>query len=474
MAKVSHPEWATKFRTKGTELRCIAGKYYLYEYKNAFDPIANKTKKISGKLIGRITEEFGLTLGDKAKLRLGINAALSPITQPENKVSSYIIENFNAILPKISKHFPEFFKEVFFLIYLRLIYQASIEDVHKLSIHSWLGKKLKIENFTKKYVAEVLQYMGTIVHKQNLQMVKQNAKKEYIVISTNGIKAMQDSITNNPFFFHKKAMYNLIYYFDTNTNEPTHYKLVKNSNEENFLPLNSHINIKSNNFIYIGSFNRNENKNITHLASMGVHYITSIDKSDSLLGYISFEEEDFIEHENVFIYEGNKLLFQEYKASAQSRIIIYFDKKLKEKEEAHFQSIQVKTSTPQNLETSLLYGITVLLTSDNHYDASKIFTLYKRYEQLKPQIDTFASILQKDNAYLFNPQIMEGWLFLNHLSLKKYHKIYNSIITKMGHMEHSAVEIMLILSNLKNALIHDETIGDGGKGDAHVLLNHLL
>ena len=55
MKKTEHPEWATKYRTKGTELRLFGDKYYLYEYKTVYDRIKKKPRKISGKMIGRIT-----------------------------------------------------------------------------------------------------------------------------------------------------------------------------------------------------------------------------------------------------------------------------------------------------------------------------------------------------------------------------------------------------------------------------------
>ena len=55
-----HPVWATKCRDKGKELRLINGKYYLCEYKTVYDKEKKRPKKISGSLIGSITEQDGL------------------------------------------------------------------------------------------------------------------------------------------------------------------------------------------------------------------------------------------------------------------------------------------------------------------------------------------------------------------------------------------------------------------------------
>lgn len=40
MSKQSpHPSWATQYRTKGTELRFLNGRYYLYAVSSKYDPI---------------------------------------------------------------------------------------------------------------------------------------------------------------------------------------------------------------------------------------------------------------------------------------------------------------------------------------------------------------------------------------------------------------------------------------------------
>lgn len=60
--KTPHPEWATKYRDKNTELRKINGKYYLYSVKSVY----NKEKKRSFKktlgILGSVTEGKDLSL----------------------------------------------------------------------------------------------------------------------------------------------------------------------------------------------------------------------------------------------------------------------------------------------------------------------------------------------------------------------------------------------------------------------------
>lgn len=83
---MSHPEWALKFKEKGTSIRCIRGKYYLYKVTSKRDPVTKKPKTITLGQIGVITEEYGLIpTGQKRKGRIPVGA--SPFKTPPEKLS---------------------------------------------------------------------------------------------------------------------------------------------------------------------------------------------------------------------------------------------------------------------------------------------------------------------------------------------------------------------------------------------------
>jgi hypothetical protein len=54
-----HQEWALKHKRPGTELRLMSGRYYLYEVSSKWNKEKKRAQKISGKILGRITEEKG-------------------------------------------------------------------------------------------------------------------------------------------------------------------------------------------------------------------------------------------------------------------------------------------------------------------------------------------------------------------------------------------------------------------------------
>lgn len=61
----NYPDWVLKHKKKGTELRCIKGKYYLYQVHCVREN--GKNKKITDKYLGRITEDGLIPPKDKVR-----------------------------------------------------------------------------------------------------------------------------------------------------------------------------------------------------------------------------------------------------------------------------------------------------------------------------------------------------------------------------------------------------------------------
>lgn len=51
------PDWIKKFKRKGTEIKKIGDRYYLYEAKSVWDPELKRAKKVTGKYLGVLTEK---------------------------------------------------------------------------------------------------------------------------------------------------------------------------------------------------------------------------------------------------------------------------------------------------------------------------------------------------------------------------------------------------------------------------------
>lgn len=134
-----HPDWAVKHRRPGTELRCINGRYCLYECHCIYDKEKKRNRKVTGKYLGSITEEGGFKPSKKRLLEKEMeqlrNGEKQPMAEPKiGQVKEYglswlISNKMGLITERLKKDFPKDYSRVMALAYCRLRYQSPMRDV---------------------------------------------------------------------------------------------------------------------------------------------------------------------------------------------------------------------------------------------------------------------------------------------------------------------------------------------------------
>jgi len=127
-----HPAWATKYREKGKELRLINGKYYLYEYKTVYDKEKKKPKKISGGLVGSITEQDGLIPSGKRALKAAavqLQTISGSIICKEYGISLLVTKLFSIYNTALEKAFGEDWKYILAIAYCRFVYRCPLKSI---------------------------------------------------------------------------------------------------------------------------------------------------------------------------------------------------------------------------------------------------------------------------------------------------------------------------------------------------------
>jgi hypothetical protein len=126
--KTLHPEWALACKRKGTELRLLNGKYYLYEVTSKWNPQKKRSVKITGKLLGKITQTEGFVESDKARLRKQQDR-FEGIQVKEYGITAAIEHLFTDTVSALKKFFPESWQRLVALAYGRLVYQSALKNM---------------------------------------------------------------------------------------------------------------------------------------------------------------------------------------------------------------------------------------------------------------------------------------------------------------------------------------------------------
>ena len=129
MTKANHPQWAIDQKKPGTELRLIRGIYYLYEYKTVYDKQRKGPKKVSGKLLGRITESGFIPSGKRALEKASSPANIQKPWCKEYGVSLLVSQVFVKYIRALQQFFPNHWKQILAIAYCRFIYRCPLKNI---------------------------------------------------------------------------------------------------------------------------------------------------------------------------------------------------------------------------------------------------------------------------------------------------------------------------------------------------------
>ena len=137
--KASQPEWALPFKRKGTEFRNLNGRYYLYEISSKWNSEKKRSGKITGRLLGSITEAEGFVESEKSRLRRQQICA-DRIQVKEYGITAVIDYLFADMLAALKQYFPDSWQRLVILAYGRLVYQSPFKNMPFHYSNSYLSE----------------------------------------------------------------------------------------------------------------------------------------------------------------------------------------------------------------------------------------------------------------------------------------------------------------------------------------------
>ncbi len=153
---MAHPEWALRHKQKGTELRCINGRYYLYRISSKYDKERKVTKKITHEMLGKITEKDGfIPKGESIKQRVAIAPSVK-----EYGASNFLVNLGHDILPCLRRSFEEDWKVLYVLAINRLLHQSPLKNNEFLYMESYLSEDFGDLKLDKNSLTSFIENIG--------------------------------------------------------------------------------------------------------------------------------------------------------------------------------------------------------------------------------------------------------------------------------------------------------------------------
>ena len=468
------PDWAKTLRKKGQIIKKEGTNLYLYEVSYKYDPAKKRSRTIPGRYLGRLDEKKGLIPASARKavrkpeytapLEYGASELLESLGSDmrEKLIECFGKDDGDAIMAigKIGLIDKEPEKRI------HAVYETSYEKIRHpdLSLSGSSISRLteRIGKDRKSQMAFMKAFIGDATHVifdgTRLVCYSKDISDAQIGYNHSGIK---DPQINLMYCFSLKPVKMPVYFMPFPGNRPD-IANIRTSLKE--------LNIRDAYLIADKGFACESN--LTAIRRCGMTALWPIRRDSSLIDYSFLEGRSLVAAfgSSFFAYHGRTVYYkvmQEYEEAEEpekrkrgrpkkdeeppmkkvlkEQIVLYVDSRLYEDEmDTYTMGINLRRDgfTPEGLVSSEKYFGTIALAIDKKEDPIAQFTMYKERELIedgnkayKHVLDDFASNKQCTDTY-------NGWLFLNHISLMLYYRVFNKIKEKRKTDEISVEDVM--------------------------------
>lgn len=468
ISKYIHPQWALAHRKPGVELRFINNRYYLYACKGVYDPISKKSKKITGKLLGTITEKDGFVESEKrllvGKASKGLILDASTLSVREFGFVAFLNEYNVLISQKLKEFFPEHYQIIIYMAYCRFLYASPIKN---FALH--IAKSmLSIDDntiYTDKKFSEAYRVIGRnpeAITSYLKSFVKSN---DHILVDFTNVFSASNNMRfakegyNADMVFDKQ--FNLLYIYSAQLVQPVFYKILSGNIKDvrGFKISLQEAGIKD--AIVIADKGFYSKENVSFLKKEAINFIIPLQRDSKLIDYSKLNK-----RENQYFKFQERYIWHYSYQTEDMTIYLFKDEKLEVQEQKDYLDRIVSLPEKYNQEGFQrkidVFGTIAMASDVPNQDAKTIYCSYKSRNQIEVMFDGFKNILHADKTYMQNEDALEGYMLVNHVVLQWYYIIYNILKKNEQISKYSVMDLVTHLKEIKkvriNELWHTEPI----------------
>lgn len=449
------PDWALRHKEKGSELRCLNGKYYLYKVSSVWDSKKKRARKVTGSFLGRVTLE-GLVKPKYERLK----DALKNVSVKEFGATKFLTEHCENIVSVLKNEYPLEWKLIFCFSVFRLLYNSPIKNLAHHYSASFLSETFPQLSFYPKTISKLLNELGQDRERIKffLQHFIQGTK--FAVIDSTHVFSLSEGIITAVIGYNSEKEYVpqsrllLIHSLDKHT--PAYYRLVAGSiTDVSSITLTvKEAGIKD--AVLIGDKGFYSEKNLEELEKDNLHYILPIKRNSSLIDYSPFSQADKTKLDGHFFFE-KRVIWHSTKKIEKRKIVTFTDNYLKNEEEKDFLArIEKQEQTLTEFQEKQYSLGTITIITDCENTPEEIYGLLKQRIEIESVFDTLKNTLNADRTYMRNDAQLEAWMLINFIALLMHYKIYNTLTQKKLLKKHSIKDILLHLSRVHKLKIQQE------------------
>src|SRR5574341_57235 len=423
------PDWVKKYQEKGTQAVKIKENYYLYKIKSIWDPEKGRARKVTEKYLGKVTPD-GIVKPKQERIIEGLNE----ITVKEFGASYFINSIASNILELLKENYPAHWKEIFVFSTMRLFHSSPLKNVSHYYNSSHLSDVFSDAKVSPKSLSELLFSVGMERGKMVNFMKNFVEGSEFLVIDLTHVFSLSENIISATTGHNSEEEYtpqiNLVLLYSLDKSQPSFFRLVPGCiRDVSVIPVSlKEAGVKK--AVIIGDKGFFSDDNVKFLETEKLDYILPLKRNSSLIDYSPIQSGDRKSFDGHFLFEKRVIWYYERKKD-DYRIIVFLDEKLKAEEEKDFITHIDNGKKPVDEYFDRQFKIgTIAVAAKTSFKADKVFEHLKARVEIESLFDTFKNLLHADRSYMRDEAHLQGWMFVNFVSLLLYYKIYELLINK--------------------------------------------
>lgn len=443
--KAEHPQWALDQKRPGTELRCIRGKYYLYECSSFYDKEKKRSRKKTGAYLGMVTKDRGLVPPRRRQVEIENEqvekeAAADKITVDSPKVgevreyglSMFISTRCKVLAENLKAALPTAWNRIMAMAYCRLRNQSPLKYIEADFADSYLSQSLGTRGLSARTLTDFLKTLGKNrsgildfmrryagrggnVLFDGTDILSSSAKMDFPRMSKTKLGGFAEAV-------------NLMMAFSTIQMLPVYYRLLPGNVRDISAFLSSIEEFGDTSITAVGDKGFYSKANVEALEERKIKYIIALRRSKGGLDYSVFDNH---QSEGHFFYAGRLIKYSTQTIDGRTVYLYYDAKHAAEEETDYLRRVDDDRYDNYTMATYALkasqFGTIALMVSGIP-DAVTAFDDYKTRCEVEQEIDVLKTDLDALTSYMQDNDRLEGWMFINFIALHIFYMIRRQIV----------------------------------------------
>ena len=448
------PDFIRNFKKPAhTEIKHIGQQWYLYECFSKYDPEVKRSRKISGKCLGKITQE-GLVVSTRRMIKTS-----KPIISDTVEVGGclYYWDRTTQLRLRLQKYFPDHWQLLYTIALLRATKGPRFKRLQLHYENSLLSHIYPDLTFTSPAISEFLKVLGKQRKAMTAFMHEDvQSDSQYILFDGHRLITASQTMELAELGYDSKRRFkpqtNLLYIYSLqkDMSTPVYYKQYAGSTPDvsAFTDILRESGLKGSDYTVIADKGFAGAEGFDLLNEYGLNHIIPLKRGNKIVK--DHLPSSAAGYQDLFVYHGRAIHSLRIEQNAFN-VFLYFDAQLYADELADATARQVKKNeilehkkqAEENrrykgkgrlsdeelaalkpIELSLLHdqipemGTFSIRTNRKDLNSQQVYRLYKQRQEIEQFFKTYGDSMEFEASYMRNTVCQEAWLFLNHLSSK--------------------------------------------------------